>query len=691
MTKNLDLFFYPSSVCIVGASTKPKSIGYEILNSIKSYGYTGKVFPVNPKAVEVLGYKCYKSITEIHEPIDLAVVVVPKKFVQESVDLLLSQNVKAIILVTAGFKETGAEGKKAEEEITDKIKSHGANLVGPNCMGIINTLPSVKLNATFVAEQPLTGKSGFLSQSGALGAAVLNSLRITGIKFAHFISVGNKADINENDILAFWQNDENIETISMYLESFDDGLNFIKPVMLSKYTKPVIILKAGKTESGMKAASSHTGALSAEDKVVSALMKQFGLIRAKDLNELFNTVKGFEHFSIPHGNRVAVVTNAGGPAILAVDKLDEENLQLAELSIETQNKLKEIVLPAASVKNPVDLLPGATAEMYRKAIELVLDEENVDSVISIFVEPVMVKAFPVIEEINKINSAKPVFQVCMPLPEFWEEYKNNSLFGKPVFKSPEEPAEVIANMLFRSEKQKRISRNVEQYAKLWNAKGIKPGKYNPGYLSQREINELLTAYNLEFVRQKIISAEETGLVEEDMFPVVLKALSKEIIHKSEFNAVILDIPDKITLEKEINKMQAAFIEKKIGIDNFLVQQYVKPKLELLIGGYRDPSFGPVIMFGSGGKYVEIFGDISIRSAFASNEDIGGMINETKAGKILQGVRGEEKIDTIELREMISSVSKILIEHDNINELDLNPVILTEQNKFIIADARINTN
>ncbi len=688
MTKNLNLFFYPSSVCIVGASTKPKSIGYEILNSIKTYGYTGKVFPVNPSANEVLGYKCYKKITEIDDKIDLAVIVVPKKFVEDSVSELLKKEVKAIILVTAGFKETGEEGKLLEEKITNSVNSQNANLVGPNCMGVINTLPSVKLNATFVAEKPESGKSGFLSQSGALGAAVLNSLRLTEIKFAHFISVGNKADINENDVLDFWQKDENIETISMYLESFDDGLNFIKPLMLGKYKKPVVVLKAGKTESGMRAASSHTGALSSKDKIVAALMNQFGIIRAADLNELFNTIKGFENFKIPEGNKIAVVTNAGGPAILAVDKLDEENLSLAELSEKTQSELRKIVLPAASVKNPVDLLPGATAEIYKKTIEIVLDDENVDAVISIFVEPVMVKAFPVIEAINEIESGKPVFQVCMPLPEFWEEYKANSATRKPVFKSPEEPAEVISNLLFWSEKQKRLRENKRCYSELGKSENIKKYDYHPAYLTPELTVKLLSEYNLKPLPGKIIPAEESVKIDKDLFPVVLKVISKDIVHKSDYKGVIVNIPDKKELEYQIEKMKSGFRARNIRIDGFLIQKFVNPKFELLVGGYRDQSFGPVIMFGSGGKYVEVIEDISIKSAFACDKDIEEMIYQTKTGKILSGIRGEKKVDITGLKEIISGISRMLIEYGNIKEIDLNPVIINEENEYFIVDSRI---
>ncbi len=280
MNKNLKNFFYPKTFCIVGASSKEKSIGYELLKSIKEYGYTGKILPVNPKADEILGYKCYGSIEEITEPIDLAMVVVPKAFAEDSIDKLLNKNVGSIILVTAGFKEVGKEGEEAEKRILKKIKNAGARMVGPNCMGIITTFNEISLNATFVAEKPEIGQTAFLSQSGAIGAAILNSLRETDIRFGHFVSVGNKADISENDLLPFWEEDKQIKTITFYLESFVDGEKFINNFTDKKITKPVIVLKAGRTSSGMKAAQSHTGALGSSDRVVESVLNQFGIIRA---------------------------------------------------------------------------------------------------------------------------------------------------------------------------------------------------------------------------------------------------------------------------------------------------------------------------------------------------------------------------------------------------------------------------
>lgn len=681
-------FFYPKSICVAGASTKEKSIGYEILKTIKVYNYTGKVFPVNPKADEVLGYKCFHSIEEISEPIDLAVIVVPKQFAEETIDTLLSKNVKSIILITAGFKETGNDGEVVEKRIVEKINNAGARMVGPNCMGVINTLSNIKLNATFVAEKPETGATGFLSQSGALGAAVLNSLRETDIKFAHFVSVGNKGDINENDILHFWENDENIKTLAFYLESFTNGEEFLLPFINGEIEKPVIVLKAGKTQSGMKAASSHTGALSGKDKVVDALLNQFGIIRADNLNELFNTAKGFENFPLPIGNRIAVVTNAGGPAILCVDSLEKQNLLLANFSDETKRKLREFVHPEGSVENPVDLLPGGNAAAYKLVNEIVCADENVDAVISIFVEPVMVEPFGVVESVYSIENAKPILQVVMPLPEFWQKYRNESAKQRPLFRNPEDPAEVISNMLFHKKKKDGLEKNRHEYLEQLKYKRGKKFISKPGFISQNEINKLCRTYKIPVIKSKLVSTENLKTFDEDFYPVVLKGINSSVIHKTELNAVKLNIKNKKELLQKAKEIKDGFSKFGYSVEKFLIQKFVKARNELIIGGFRDPSFGPIILFGTGGKYVEVLGDTAIKSAYLSDDDIDSLIASTTMDKILRGVRGETPAEINSLKKIIKSCARMIIENENILEFDLNPLIVGEDNKFYAVDVRV---
>jgi|SRR5690554_3347250 len=674
MNNSLTKFFYPESLCIIGASGKKGSLGYELTNCVKNYGYTGKLFLVNPKTEEILGIKCFKTVEDVNEKIDLAIVMVPKQFAEETISSLIEKEVTSIILITAGFKETGEDGKQAEERIISMVKNSGSRLVGPNCMGIINTLNEIKLNATFVAERPETGKLAFLSQSGAIGAAVLNTLRETDIRFAHFISVGNKADLNENDFIDFWMNDPNIKVITLYLESFEDGEAFIKKFADKKPEKPVIILKAGRTKGGIKAASSHTGALGSSDKVVESVLKQFNLIRVDNLNDLFNTAKGFEYFKMPEGPGTAVVTNAGGPAILAVDAIEKNGLTLAELTPETKNLLREIVHPEGSVNNPVDLLPGGTAEAYKKVNEILLNDPNVDSVISVFVEPIMVDAFEVIEKINEIEPSKPLLQVVMPLPEFWEKYRLNSKKKIPLFRNPEDPSLVLSKVLkYCSAKNEQPRLKKQKNSELKNEKG---------FLSQEKLIPLLNNYNIPLVKTEILSFNDLEK-NEFSYPVVLKAVGENIIHKTELNAVALNIKTKDEL---INK--AKEMADKLDAQSFLIQPYLKSKFELLVGAFRDPSFGPMVMFGTGGKYVEVLEDTAMRSAYLNDNDVDEIINETKIGKILKGVRGEKPADSGKIKSVIKSVAQMMLDEESIKECDLNPLILTDDDKLFAVDVRV---
>ncbi len=631
MNKNIKNLFYPRTICIAGASSKKGSIGYELTSTILSYGYKGEIILINPKADEILGIKCLPSVQNINKPVDMAIILVPKNFAEQTIKDLIEKNVKSFVLITAGFKETGSEGEAAEKRILELVRNAGANMTGPNCMGVINTLDTVKLNATFVAEKPETGTIAFLSQSGALGAAVLNSLRETDIRFAHFVSVGNKADLNENHFIDFWEEDENIKVVTFYLESFSAGEELIQKFVNQKVSKPLIVLKAGRTGSGMKAASSHTGAMGSSDKVVDAVIEQFGMIRADNLNELFNTAKGFENFPLPAGNRIAVVTNAGGPAILAVDALERNGLLLSELTADTKQQLREFVHPEGSISNPVDLLPGGDAAAYKKSVELLASDPNVDAVVSIFVEPVMVKPLPVIEGINSVLSPKPIIQVAMPLPEFWNYYKQNSNYNRPLFKNPEDPAEIISNMLRFKQFDFKTSR--------LTAGSKKNNKYGSGFLSKEEIDLLGKEYNIPLLRGSIVNYKDLKNYKTE-YPVVIKSHSAEVIHKSELNGVVINLKNKDELLAAAEKMRRNFSDAGYELNNFNIQPYIETRYELLVGGFRDSNFGPMIMFGTGGKYVEYYKDTKMYSAYLSDKDIENLICSTTIGKLLSGVRGK---------------------------------------------------
>lgn len=675
----MDSFFSPATVCVPGASSKPLSIGYELLATMKKSGFTGTVLPVNPKADEILGYRCYASIQALPTVPDLSIILTPKQSVYATVEELLKLGCRAFIVITAGFRETGEEGRKNEQALVALVKSYGAFMTGPNCMGVINTDPSVRLNATFVAEQPVGGNAGFLSQSGALGAAVLNSLRLTGYKFKHFVSLGNKAHLTENEVTAYWLGSNAISSVGMYLESFSGGEDFLKMLFGSPAEKPLFVLKAGNSDSGRKAAASHTGALGASTDVVNAVLKQSGCIRVKSVSELFNSIRGYEAFPLPKGNRTAIVTNAGGPAILCVDACDANGLTLAQLSEETKTKLREFVHPEGSVNNPVDLLPGGNAEQYTRAADLLLQDESVDSVIIIFVEPVMVQPQGVISGVNSIASDKPLLTSVLPLPEFWQTDYEQLTGGKPLFRTTEEPAEVIKNLLQfynRKTKQSRIEPAQQQ---------LQINEAGPGMLDAATTSRLLQQYKLPVSRQELYSPDEV-LNMDVPFPVVLKGVSAQLVHKTEHKAVAVNLKNKEEFEAEVVAMKQRL--SFCGDLRFLVQPFHTPVMEVLIGGMRDSSFGPVIMFGTGGKYVEVFADRAIRSAYLSDSDIAEMLNETKAGKILQGTRGEKPADTAAIKLLIKQTAQLLLDYPEITEMDLNPAIITSEGKPVIVDARV---
>ncbi len=392
-------------------------------------------------------------------------------------------------------------------------------------------------------------------------------------------------------------------------------------------------------------------------------------------------LKGFENFPLPIGNKVAVVTNAGGPAILAVDSLDKNGLKLADLSENTKNKLREIVHPEGSVNNPVDLLPGGTAEQFKTVNEILISDENVDGVVSVFVEPVMVPALPVIEGINDIKTKKPLLQVVMPLPEFWENYRKNSATRKPLFRNPEDPAKVLADMLFYSNNMKG--------KEFLSASTSKFKTNHPGFLQPTEIEQLTKKYKLPSVSNQFIKADSINKqLSKIEFPLVVKGISKEVVHKSELNAVKVNIKNKKEFKEAIDEIKKSFAKKKIEVEEFLIQPFVKGKHEILIGGFRDPSFGPMIMFGSGGKYVEVFNDTCLKSAYLSDEDIDQMINETKIGKILKGVRGEKPFQISKLKKVIKSSAKMMLDNPGIKEFDFNPLIITEDKTIFAVDVRI---
>lgn len=699
-SETLKNFFYPESVLLVGASSKPKSIGYEILKSMIDFGFKGKIFVVNPKSEEILGIRCHKSIEEIEEKISLAIILVPKNLVFESLHSCANKNIQNVVIITAGFREVGQEGQELEKQITEFAKDKNIRLVGPNCMGLINTDEQVRLNATFAAEVPHYSPISFLSQSGALGAAVLNTIKETGYTFGQFISIGNKADVNENDLLEFWWKDDRTKIITMYLESFENGRKFFELGQTVTSEKPVIVLKAARTKSGSSAASSHTGALATQDDIVEAALKQSGCIRTETIEEMFETAKALLKFKELRSNNIAILTNAGGPAILCTDKVEYNGLKLSELKDETKTKLKEILHPEASIKNPVDMLPGADAKTYRLATKFLSEDENVDALIVIFVEPVMVDSFEVIKELaeEQKENPKPILIVTFPLPHFWEKWKQEGIKDAIILKSVELGPIILKN-LFDYHLRKRIVQDFEisinEKTKNKISQIISNAKnqiQEYPYLNSKECNSILKSLKLPLVKSKFFNNKfELKEIENEFnFPVVLKISSRKLTHKTDVEGVILNIQNKKELNKSFEKLYSKLKKKNLLrlIDQFEVQEFFNGEIELIVGAYRDKSFGPIINFGAGGKLVEIIQDKNLAIAPNSRDQAIKLIESSKVYPLLTGYRDIKKVDISILAEIIESISQLIYEFDEIKEIDLNPVMVSGS-KIKIVDYRIS--
>ncbi len=697
---SLHNFFYPENILLIGASSKPRSIGYEILKSILQFGFKGKIFVVNPKSEEILGVKCFKSIEEISEEISLAIILVPKNLVFESLRSCASKRIKNVIIITAGFREIGEEGARLEKQMIDYARENGIRIVGPNCMGIINTDDEIKLNATFAAEVPHYSPVSFLSQSGALAAAVLNTIKETNYSFGQFISIGNKADVNENDLLEYWWKDARTKVITMYLESFEDGRKFFELSKKVTKDKPLIVLKAARTKSGTKAASSHTGALATQDDIVEAALRQCGVIRVNTIEEMFETSKALLYLKQMNGKRVAVLTNAGGPAILCIDQIEKNNLLLVELETDTINKLREILHPEASLKNPVDMLPAADAQTYRKALKILSEDENVDAIITIFVEPVMIEAFDVIKELVNEQSInpKPILIVTFPLPEFWQKWKSEGKNNAVILKSVELAPVILKNLYsYQSRKGIRTSKSIHlnqvQKERLFGILNrIKQNLKESSFLTSKECYKILKTLDLPLPVNKFFTNknELIKILDSIKFPCVLKISSSRLTHKSDVGGVALNIQNKSSLLQSFYQMQKELKRKELInlINEYEVQEYFNGEVEIIVGTYRDKSFGPIVNFGAGGKLVEIIKDKNLALAPISIEEAMELIENSKIYPLLKGYRDIKKTNIFKIAEIIHKISLLIFEFSEIKEIDLNPVIINGP-KIKIVDYRIS--
>lgn len=692
-------FFEPSSITIIGASRTPGSLGKLFFDNVIQFGYSGKVYPVNPKADEIEGIKCYPDIPSLPEGIDLAVILVRKELALKALEQCGQKNIKNAIVVTAGFREVGGEGIERERQLVEIARQYNMRLIGPNCMGIFNTHPSVKLNASFSPTDPLPGHVAFISQSGALGVAVLELAKRMNLGFSIFVSMGNKADLTDTDFIEYAASDVNTSVITLYQESVDEPHRFRKIVTQISKRKPVLILKAGRTQAGQKAASSHTGALASSDSATQALFDQSGVIRVNNVRELFEASLAFSTQPIPKGDRVAILTNAGGPAILATDAVDKHDLTMAELSEETQKKLIQILPDEASVHNPVDMIASATHDTYRESAQLILEDSNVDALLIIIVRPpTATTPKKIIEEIHSIvpeNNAKPIFFIVMAEHDEASGVELASNYGYPVYDYPESAAFALSKMLqfkkiqSRSEGEyKKFSVSREKVEEIIQT----AKKLGREHLLDAEVREVLQWYGFPQPQFMIAQSPEEAIEFQQKWgtPIVLKIESPEIIHKSDLGCVKVNLRTEEEIRnafKEIMQNALKHVSQE-KIDGILVQQMIKGR-EVALGMAKDPQYGPMIMFGLGGIFVEIFKDVVFRPAPLTTEDAKQMIKSIKGYPILQGARGEQPVDFHILEESLLRLSQLVTDFPEIEELDINPLIMNASSEMCAAvDARI---
>lgn len=694
----LDKFFYPKSIAIIGASSKQTSLSYELVNNMINFGYQGKIFPVNPKADFVHSIKSYKSLTEIKDTVDLAIIMIPRDLVLPSVDECIKKKVKAVVVITAGFKEVGGEGAELEKQLVEKIKKHKIRLVGPNCMGLINTHPSVRLNGTFVLGTPVPGGIGFVSQSGALGAAVLKTVEQNDIGLSQFVSIGNKADISGNVVLDFWRNNPDVRVITVYLESFGNPKKFMQITREITKSKPVIVIKSAKTAAGMKAASSHTGALAAADTVVNAFLEQGGVIRVNTIDEMFNFAKAFDRSPLPKGNRLGILTNAGGPAILAVDESERSGLTMPELTPETQSKLREFVAPEASVFNPVDILPAANAQTYEKATRFMLADKNLDSLIVILGPPLMFDTVEIAHSICRATkgSKKTCMLVLMSQDDIIPRLRVLDPCHPPLFRFPEDAARAIGEMLHHKEWRKIPIGNYKHFTvKKKLVKDILKSQSRKGefYLDFSEVSNILRAYGLPIIDSCIAKdiPESVKCANKLGYPIVIKAVGKELIHKTEIGGVIIDIHNDKELaaaeNKIISSLKAKGIESKL--EGFLLQPYMRGGIETIMGVFKDNKAGHLVMFGLGGIMVEVIKDVKFKLLPITDVEANMLIKSIQSYKLLKGIRGNPPVDLKFVEENLLRLSQLIEDFPEFTEIDFNPFVFApEMERCKILDARM---
>lgn len=710
----LEAVFRPKSIAVIGASRDRSTVGGALFHNLLKHDFQGPIYPVNPKSAVVQSVRAYPTIADVPEAVDLAVMVVPAKFVNQTLEDCGKKGVKAAVVISAGFKEVGGEGVQRERDMVQIARRYGMRVIGPNCLGVLNTEPGTSMDATFAPPYPPAGTVAFSSQSGALGLAILEYATALNIGISHFVSVGNKADVSGNDLLEFWERDPNTSMVLLYLESFGNPRRFLEIARRVGRTKPIVAVKSGRTAAGMRAASSHTGSLAGTDSAVTALCHQAGVIRTDTMEEMFDVAMVLANQPVPTGNRVGIITNAGGPAIMATDACESNGIEVVALTEETRKALQAFLPAEASVRNPVDMIASATAESFEKAVRIVANDPNVDSLIVLYVPPIVTNPLEIAQAIVRGNEEakadraaagqgpKPVLSCFLGSHGVPEGLRSLQAGHIPSYTFPEAAAIALARAVKYGEWLKSPDGKVPEFTDVDRGatrqlidQALARGAAGDGssWLTPDEVAWLLAAWRITtpaiaFARsadEAVTSAERLG------FPVAVKLASDTLTHKSDVGGVRLDLRNSKDVRDAFVAIEAKLVAigKRDQMQGVTVQPMIREGIETIVGMTRDPSFGPLILFGLGGVQVELLKDVALRVHPLTDKDAAEMVRAIRGAKLLDGYRGAPPGDVAQLEEVILRLSQLVGEFPEIAEMDLNPLKVQAPGKGCIAlDARV---
>jgi acetyl coenzyme A synthetase (ADP forming)-like protein len=679
MNRALDAVFKPKSVAVIGASAVKGKIGRETLRNMLAAEFAGKIFPVNPNADEIQSIKAYPTILDVPDAVDMAVVIVRREEVRNVARDCGEKGVKGLVVISAGFSEVGAEGKKLELEVVEVVRKYRMRMMGPNCFGVVNTNPSVHLNATFGKTYPKRGCVGFITQSGAMGEAIMNMAKEIGIGFSIIASIGNNADISANDVLEYLKDDVDTDVVLMYLENFGEPRNFAEIAGAVSRVKPIVVVKSGRTTLGAKAASSHTGALGGLDAGVDALCRQTGIMRVDTVEELFDVALALSRQPVPKGNRVCVVTNAGGPGVLVTDALISNGMEMPALSEATVSSLRKFMPKEASFSNPMDMVAGAGPKEFNRVLSAVKHDDRYDTIIPILVPPVTIDQLEVARNIHEClaDTDKTVLACLMGAGDASVGIEYLKQHGLPVYIFPEAVAKTLATI---DRHRRWLDRPAGKHKKYKVQKPVVQATIDrvlgdkDGAIVGDDAIQILVAYGIQAAGYTFAEtpAEAVSAAGKIGYPVVMKINTPAVLHKTEMGGVIVDL-------RSDNDVKEAFKELTLRVGKIPRGERFSVALQKMVGGVEtvlgmtvDPSFGPLLMFGLGGIYVEIMKDVSFRINPLTDVDAGEMISALRSYPLLTGFRGAKPVDLAAVEETLLRLSQLVGDFPCFSEIDINP-------------------